>query len=57
MEHLNDTHRSYPRTLQEALGPYASGPLHPLPAPSNRLAIPAYLVALVIVIALLLVLL
>lgn len=50
MEHINDTHRSYPRTLQEALGPYASGPLHPMPASSNRLAIPVYAAALIILI-------
>lgn len=50
MERINDTHRSYPRTLQEALGPYASGPLHPLPTRRNRLAIPAYVAALIILI-------
>jgi hypothetical protein len=48
MERINDTHRSYPRTLQEALGPYASGPLHPMPTRRNRLAIPAYVAGIII---------
>jgi hypothetical protein len=43
--------------LQEALGPYASGPLHPMPTRRNRLAIPAYVAGLIIALALLVVLL
>ena len=28
--------RRYPRTLQEAFGPYASGPIHPMREPRSR---------------------
>jgi hypothetical protein len=28
--------RRYPRTLQEAFGPYASGPVHPMREPCRR---------------------
>lgn len=28
--------RKYPRTLNEAFGPYASGPVHPKPEPIHK---------------------
>ncbi len=28
--------RKYPRTLVEAFGPYASGPVHPKPEPMHK---------------------
>ena len=30
--------RRYPRTMNEAFGPYASGPIHPMPDQSKQLA-------------------
>lgn len=33
---MNPSPRKYPRTLQEAFGPYASGPIHPMPEPRSR---------------------
>lgn len=38
--------RRYPRTLQEAFGPYATGPIEPMP---DRRKTPAHEVALYIV--------
>ena len=38
--------RRYPRTLQEAFGPYAKGPIEPMP---DRRKTPAHAVALYIV--------
>lgn len=38
--------RKYPRTLNEAFGPYASGPVHPKPEPmhpSDRIVLVASL--------------
>lgn len=40
--------RKYPRTLNEAFGPYASGPIHPMPEPmhtSDRIALGVSVVA------------
>lgn len=31
-----DTTRKFPRTLNEAFGPYATGPLNDLPAPTSK---------------------
>lgn len=28
---MNNSTRRHPRTLQEAFGPYACGPIHPMP--------------------------
>lgn len=45
--------RRYPRTLQEAFGPYASGPVHPMPEPRRRFwqDVALYVVALIAVLA------
>jgi len=43
----------FPRTLQEAFGPYASGPVHPMPEPRRRFwqDVALYVVALIAILA------
>ena len=35
MERLNDTHNRYPRTMQEAFGPYTNQQLTPMATPTE----------------------